>query len=357
MQLKSGVELHLSQGATLRASDDPSLYTPIAEHNPDITANAKICAFLWANEAEDIRISGSGTLDGGGDTEACPSWEVAQDLFRPALCLFNASSNIEFENVTLIGSKWWTLHLRNCDHVRIRAIRMHNTWPNSDGIDPDGCRNVMISDSFLKCGDDCIVFKSTQGHDNDNATITNCILETNHTCFKLGTESFGAFRNIVISNCVMRGHVAFGLFMKDGGVMENIRGNNLVIDTPSDWPILIDAMARDYTSGNPAGSIRNISLTQCSISGPGRVWIEGPADDPASNIRLQDIDWKVTGPVPSPPVSKPTGSARTQTDPDRTDYAQDPAHILAIHTQGLTLNGVQLSGPDAERKLISTFGA
>lgn len=355
LRLRSGVEIHLAPGATLKAADDPTLFDPVGEHDPAITANAKLRAFLWARDEVDIAIRGPGRLDGGGTPETRPDWTLAQDLFRPALCYLQDCRRIRVEDADLVHSKWWCLHLRRCDHVQVRGVRMDHSWPNSDGIDPDGCRNVLISDCTLKCGDDCIVFKSTQGDPNENAVISNCILETHHACFKLGTESFGAFRNITLSNCVMRGHVAFGLYMKDGGLMENIRAMNLVIDTTSEWPLLIDAMARYHDADRPAGTIRNVALADCTFTGPGRVWLEGPADTPLQNIRLRNIDWNVTGPVPSPPKTKPTGSARTRIQPDRPDYAADPAHILAIRAPDLRVEGLHLSGPDAERPILKTF--
>jgi hypothetical protein len=142
--------------------------------------------------------------------------------------------------------------------------------------------------------------------------------------------------------------------MKDGGVMENIRGMNLVVDTSSEWPVLIDAMARYHDENKPAGIIRNVSLSDCTFSGPGRVWIEGPEEAPLENIRLQNLDWHLTGPVPDPPITKPTGSARTRIDPDRPAHEADPAHILAVRAD-VDVQGVRLSGND--RPSVGTFTA
>jgi hypothetical protein len=73
------------------------------------------------------------------------------------------------------------------------------------------------------------------------------------------------------------------------------------------------------------------------------------------NIRLQDIDWQVTGPIPDPPVTKPTGSARTRIDPVRPKYESDPAHILAIHCPGLYVEGLRLGGSDSGRPFLSNL--
>ena len=140
--------------------------------------------------------------------------------------------------------------------------------------------------------------------------------------------------------------------MKDGGVMENIRGMNLVVDTTSEWSVLLDAMARHYDEGKPAGQIRNVCLSDCSFTGPGRIWLEGTDDQPLENIRIQNIDWNINGPIPSPAVTKPTGSARTRSDPSRPAYEQEQAHILAIKCPGVNIQGVRLSGSHANRVLL-----
>ncbi|HHT36025.1 MAG TPA: glycoside hydrolase family 28 protein, partial [Firmicutes bacterium] len=93
---------------------------------------------------------------------------------------------------------------------------------NTDGIDPDGCRNVTISDCKITTGDDSIVIKSTEGDLSENITVTNCILSSRHAALKLGTEAIGDVKNITFSNCVIRSNVGLALYMKDGSNYENI---------------------------------------------------------------------------------------------------------------------------------------
>ncbi|MCC5842511.1 MAG: hypothetical protein JJT96_20510 [Opitutales bacterium] len=351
--LKSGVELHLAHGSRLLAADDSSLFPTFEGHDPKLTANKAFGALLQARGACDIAITGSGTVDGGGAWEEAPDWFSAQSIFRPSMAYFEGCSGVRIESVSFVGAKWWCLHLRRCEQVRLHGLRMRHNWPNSDGIDPDGCRNVIISDCDLTCGDDCIVAKSTQGDDCENIVVTNCVLTTPCAAFKLGTESKGAFRNITVSNCVLRGDVGFALYMKDGGCMENIQGSQLLFDTSSAYPILIDAMPRDYASGKAAGTIRNVRLGGCSVRGPGRAWIEGPPEGTVENIRLHDIDWVLTASLPESPPAKPLGSARVRLDPDRPAYETQRAQVIAVHVRGLRLDNWSVNGADAaERALL-----
>lgn len=351
LRIPSGVELHLCHGARLLAAEDPELFSIAGHHEESLTANPDLRALIVAIGVADIALTGSGTIDGGGAWEEAPGWLVAQGIFRPAIAYLEGCRNVRIQSLRIVGAKWWTLHLRRCEDVAIRQLTMRNNWPNSDGIDPDGCRNVLISDCNLLCGDDCIVAKSTCGDPCENLTVTNCILETSCAAFKLGTESLGEFRNICISNSILRGDVGFALYMKDGGIMENIQGTNLVIDTESAYPILIDAMARDYQSGKPAGTIRNIQLSHCMVRGPGRVWLEGTPDQPLCNIRLESIDWTFTAPLPEKLPRKPDGSARVHVDPNRPAWQDQRDQVIAVHVDNLTLAGWSFSGPCVGRFL------
>jgi hypothetical protein len=351
LELKSGVELHLCQGARLRAAEDPALFPARIHYEASRTANEKCGALLFARNAEEVAVTGFGTLDGGGDWDACPDWKSAQSIFRPAVGFFEGCSGLRIEGVRIIGAKWWTLHLLRCEDTMIRGIRMRSNWPNSDGIDPDGCRRMIISDCHLICGDDCIVLKSTAGDTCEDICVSNCVLETPKACLKIGTESLGLFRNISMANCVLKGDVALGLYMKDGGLIENVQAANLLADVTSDYPFLIDAMPRDYRENIPAGTIRNVSIRSCQVRSQGRIWVEGTADQPLENISLVDIAWDATGPIPEAPEPKPTGSARVIIDPERPKYEAQPSHIVAVQVKDLHVKGVRLHGQDAARVL------
>lgn len=353
LSLRSGVELHLQHGSCLQACDDPGLFPPVGQHDEKRTANAKFGALLQARGAREIAITGTGTLDGGGPPERTPGWAEAQGMFRPAVAYLEDCAEVVIDSVRVVNSRWWTLHLLRCEDTRVQGVFMRNTWPNSDGIDPDGCRRMVISDCNMSCGDDCIVLKSTQGDACEDILVTNCVLTSTCAALKLGTESLGTFRNVTFNNCVVRADVGVGLYMKDGGVMENVSASQILFDTPSDWPILVDATPRDYRKG-PAGRIRNLRIQNCSVRGPGRVWLSGMPDEPLENISLVDMDWHVTSPLPETLASRPLGSARTVPDPGRPEAEQNRAHVIATHVDGFRLQNLRLSGQTAGRDTLWT---
>jgi hypothetical protein len=94
-----------------------------------------------------------------------------------------------------------------CDFVVVDGVTVLHGL--ADGIDPDSCRNVRISNCYVESWDDAICPKASpsMGMENkrpvENLTVTNCVLRTNSSNFKFGTESSGDFRNVAVSNLVM----------------------------------------------------------------------------------------------------------------------------------------------------------
>ncbi len=347
--LRSGVRLHLDHGATLEASDDPAAFPPLGRHDGKLTDNHGFGALIQARGTTDLAITGPGRLVGRGDPDRpAPPWKEVQGIFRPALIYFEDCSRYRIQDLGLEGATWWTVHLLRCVDGIIRGVRIRNTWPNSDGIDPDGCRNLVISDCLIEAGDDCIVAKSTRGDACENLAIANCVLRTSCACLKLGTETRGAFRNVTMANCTLAGAIGFALYMKDGGSFENVQGSHLTLDCTHAWPVVVDAMPRDYRSGLPAGRIRNVLLSHLQVRGPGRIWIEGTAEQPVENLSLTDVQWEATGPLDLA-TPKPLGSARVVVDPDRPAWHQAPAHMVASHVRGLYLDRIRVSHPPGDR--------
>jgi polygalacturonase len=128
-----------------------------------------------------------------------------------------------------------------CDNVTIQGLTIQNptSSPNTDGINPDSCSHVHISNCHIDVGDDCITLKSGSGEDGrrvgrpcEKITITNCTMVHGHGGVVIGSEMSGGVRNVVISNCVFV-HTDRGIRLKSrrgrGGTVEDIRVSNIVM--------------------------------------------------------------------------------------------------------------------------------
>jgi polygalacturonase len=195
--LKSNITFYLEAGATLWGSRQMSDFDP-----PHL---------IYAQGAENIAIEGRGTINGNGDAYWYPDFRPHERRPSPLIELVECR-NVRIQGIRIRNTPGWAIHPLECDGVWITGISIVTPMqgPNTDGIDPDSSRNVFISDSYIETGDDCIVLKTTGRRGApvracENVSVTNCVLISDDTALKLGTESLGDFRHCTFSNCVIRG--------------------------------------------------------------------------------------------------------------------------------------------------------
>lgn len=203
--LKSNITLQVDKGATLLGSPDHADYPQITEFRlPGVQA------LVSATNAENVAITGEGTIDGNGESW----WQMARTVRdagvmgnphpRPRLVVFDHGKNIRVEGITIQNSPMWQLVPYYCDDVIIRNIRVlapqHS--PNTDAVDPFSSSNVIIDHLYADVGDDDIAIKSgainSPGGDEPsrNITITDCTFLHGHG-LSIGSEIAGGAHNIV----------------------------------------------------------------------------------------------------------------------------------------------------------------
>lgn len=289
-ELKSRVTLHLAPGSRLLGS------TERADYRGDV--------LIEALGAEELAITGTGTIDGQGASfmaEELPHIFKPKS-WRPKLMVLEACRRVRLRDFTIRNSANWAVHLTGCDDVVIDGLTILNNlkFPNCDGIDPDHSRNVRISNCHIEAGDDCIVVKnrreSARYGPAENITVTNCTLVSTSAALKIGTETVSDVRDVVFSNCVIRGsHRGVALMLRDEGNIENVLVQNLTIETrlfdPAWWgaaePISITAIPR--TTGGKIGRIKGVRFHHIMARGEGGVLIAGSEASTIEDVRLDNV--------------------------------------------------------------------
>lgn len=238
IRLQSNITLHLDAGAKLLFSQDPKDY-PVVDSRWEGENCAVYSPLIYGKGLENVAVTGRGVLDGQG--EPWWKWHREKSLAypRPRFICFEDSNNILIEGIKLINSPAWTINPINCENLTITSVTIKNPAdsPNTDGINPESCKNVHISNCHIDVGDDCIAIKSGTEKCRDkiaceNITITNCTMVHGHGGVVIGSEMSGGIRNVVISNCVFEG-TDRGIRLKSrrgrGGVVEDIRVNNIIM--------------------------------------------------------------------------------------------------------------------------------
>ena len=307
--LKSGVTLELEKGATLLGSKELNDYLSIKTEFVALRTGQTTKQLIFAEGEDNIAIVGEGMIDGQGAVFERAKEGDDPGVTRPHLIQLINCENVRIEGVNMVNSGGWMQHYLACRNLQIRGINVYNHCNyNSDGIDIDGCEDVVVSDCIVDCDDDGIVLKSTSPEPCKNVIISDCVVKSHCNALKLGTESTGGFQNITINNCVvspsvdqdpiygnLAGQSAISVEMVDGGILDGVVISNITI-TETTCPIFIRLgnRARKYTADAPEpgmGVLRNVSLSNIIATTSSKTTsnITGIPGAYAENIQLSNI--------------------------------------------------------------------
>jgi len=345
IKLKSNITIELEAGATLLFSDNFDDYLPYVEMRHEGIMMKSFSPLIYAVDAENITIKGEGKIDGQGKkwwdeffrviidlknngkrdiNKYQTMWDQVNDakvigseinedysealqrrFFRPPFIQPIRCKNVRIEGITIVNSPFWTVNPEFCENVTVDRVTIANPLsPNTDGINPESCRYVHISNCHISVGDDCITLKS--GRDlqarnlnapNENITITNCTMLSGHGGVVIGSEMSGGVKKVVISNCVFDG-TDRGIRIKStrgrGGVVEDIQINNIVMRNIQEEAIVLDMLyskmpIEPVTDRTPIFRNINISnVTGSDVLIP--IKIRGLEESPISNISFTNIN-------------------------------------------------------------------
>ena len=348
IRLQSHVHLFLEAGAVLHASANANDY--VAVKNLASEPKCDLGALVYANGAEDFSIDGYGTLLGNGHEDWGAWWGISTYLpFRVVTILLEECKSFQLLNFTIRFSDMWTVHLHRCEDVRVYGITIRNNFRhlNSDGIDPDSCKNVVISDCNIHAGDDCICLKSTvPDAPCENVVVSNCILVSPSTAIKLGTESHSAFRDVHFTNCIVKdSSIGVGIFVKDGALVERVSFSNMTLECAAREkikpvnPLFIDIEKRHEDS--KIGKVRDIQFSNLQISAGSGALLQGMPESHLENITISDVTFRAGHAVDFSKRRKQLGGKRTTKGDERdTKYIRKPAYMAIAHVDGLTVRNV-----------------
>ena len=315
IRLKSNVTLSFDYGASLLGSQNMVDY-PIEKLRSAREGNSE--CLLYAEDATNIRLEGLGVIDGRGTREFFPrnSGPGGKDN-RPRLIRFENCENVTLSGLTYKNPAFWGLHLVDCKNIHFDAvtIKFRNNNANNDGIDLDGCEDVLIENCDINSGDDAICLKSSL-NPCKNIDVRNCIVSSNTAPLKFGSSGSGGFINVTLTNCYFYDSPmgAIKLELVDGGRLENVNISRIVMEDVGN-PIFIrlgdrgtifTARSRDSTSARPpkapVGSIKNIRISDVvarvtgedkSRSGP--IMITGIPGHYVEDVVLENITISFPG--------------------------------------------------------------
>ncbi len=324
IHFKSGMALHLEQGAHIRFSGGREFYRPLVRTRWEGTEVYNYSPMIFGSGLKNVAITGAGTIDGQGAANFLP-WRkkqkgdksllrqmghdgvpVEQRVFgdghwlRPHFIQFYDCQHVLIDGPTIVDSPFWVTHLVYCDQAVVRNIRVDSDHLNSDGVDPDSSTNVLIENCSFNVGDDGVAIKS--GRDQDgwrvgrpsrNIVVRNCEYTGNAGGgVAIGSEMSGGVSDVYIENYRIPESV-HGLYFKAnldrGGMINRVYIRDIQIGKAASVIIFTNDY-HGYRGGNYPPAFENVSIENVSCR-QARVGLHiiGHPQAPVRNVDLSDV--------------------------------------------------------------------
>lgn len=234
IELKDNINLYFQDGAILSFSGELEDYLPVVPTRIEGVEVMSLGACIYANNADNIAITGKGRLIGLADgslTEKIyhvninieeainaetPVHERIVDgirtpwVFPPMFISPINCTKVYIEGISLEKTVFWNIVPIYCNNVIIRGVTVNSVGiPRGDGMDIESSKNVLIEYCNLSCGDDCFTLKSGRGADGirvnkptENVIVRFCLAEKGLGGITCGSETAGIIRNLYVHDCV-----------------------------------------------------------------------------------------------------------------------------------------------------------
>jgi polygalacturonase len=330
IHLRSRVDLHVSEGATIRFRRDPAAYLPVVLTRWEGVELMGYSPLVYAYEQHDVAITGGGTLDGQADAGHWWPWKrkghpesqrpdrdrlfaqaeagvpVAERVYgaghylRPQFVQPYRCTNVLIEGVTITNSPMWLVHPVLSRNVIVRGVTVVSSGPNNDGCDPESSADVLIEDSLFDTGDDCIAIKSGRNADgrrlaapSERIVVRGCRMRKGHGGVTIGSEVSGSVRDVFVERSEMSSpDLERGIRIKTnamrGGTIENVFVRDVLIGEVGS-AVDIDMLYEEGAAFAFTPVVRNVRLDRLTVRKARHAFfIRGLEASPVHGLSVRD---------------------------------------------------------------------
>lgn len=353
VELWSNCTLVLEEGAILTFNNDPNLYKPTWTRWEGVECYC-MHPLIFIKDASNVTIKGKGIINGNGEAWWKKFEEIEKEnrqrpkydyelalaklnpdysdrpsggarpqtqFLRPPLIQFLNCENMTLEDLTIQNSPFWTIHAVYTKGLILSNLTIKNPSDaiNTDAIDIDSSKEVVIKNCLLDVGDDGVTLKSGSGHDGkrvniptENIIVENCKILASHGGIAIGSETAGGIKNVQVRNCVFKGTMR-GIRIKSrrgrGGTIEDICLSNLEMDAC--WcPIVLSCYFTpgikddevDYILSNEAQLVSDVTPKIKDIKFNNIIatnvrstagFIAGLPESTIDNVKIENYEWQL----------------------------------------------------------------
>lgn len=338
--LKSNVNLHLEDKAVIEFTHDLEKY-PLVLTRWEGSDCMNFSPQIYAYHERNIAVTGNGTIKGGASAKYWWPWKgisrfgwhqgepnqfkdrdalhkLMQTEIDPRKRIFGIGhylrpymfqpyecQNILVSGVTMIDSPMWFISPVMCDNITVEKVTIAAEGPNTDGCDPDACKNVLISNCSFDTGDDCIAIKSGRDEDGrnhhrpaENHIIQNCDMKAGHGGITIGSEIAGGAKNIFALNCKLSSpNLSMILRLKTsssrGGTIENVFVKDIQAGICNEAAVHCDMFYEN--PGEHMPTIRNVWVENLTVAKGGKygIYVHAYEQSPLKNFKM--FNCKIDG--------------------------------------------------------------
>ena len=242
LRLHSNMELYIEKDAILHGTKNVEDYQPKIKSRFEGIEMMCYSSLLNMGELDskggynvsNVRISGEGTLCGGGYDLAVNVVEVEKVLLkdymeslgdkikecetnitipgrpRPRLINMSNAQDVVISGITIQNGACWNVHMIYSDNIITHGctFRSEEVW-NGDGWDPDSSTNCSIFNCKFYTGDDAVAIKSGKNPEGniinrptEHVRVFDCISYFGHGV-TIGSEMSGGISDVKIWDCDM----------------------------------------------------------------------------------------------------------------------------------------------------------
>lgn len=324
IHLESNIELHLEEGAHLRFLPNPESYLPPVFTRWEGTEVFTYSPFIFAQNKTNVALTGRGKIDGQGEQYWLP-WRrtqrpiqsllrdmgrdgeplenrvfIGERRLRPYFVQFHGCEQVLVEDVEIVDSPFWLVHLVYCSDVIVRGIRCVSRHINSDGVDPDSSRRVLIENCDFNVGDDGVSIKAGRdqdawrvGRSSEDIVIRNNVFSGDTGGgVAIGSEMSGGVRNVYVDGYRLpkaKHTLYFKANLDRGGMIRDVFIRN--IEAGEVHSVLVFSNNfHSYRGGNFPTDFRdvyveNVRADKAAIG----ISIQGNETVPVRNLTVKDM--------------------------------------------------------------------
>ncbi|MDU0315021.1 glycoside hydrolase family 28 protein [Phycicoccus sp. M110.8] len=337
IHLLSNVDLHVTEGARIAFSTDPSAYLPTVLTRFEGTEAYNYSPLIYAYRQHNIAVTGGGVLDGQASDANWWAWKstsnadkdrliamgdagvpVEQRQFgggyrlRPSFIEPHTCTDVEISGITIVNSPMWEVHPTLSQNVLVEGITVNSHGPNNDGCDPECSRMVVIRDCTFDTGDDCIAIKSGKNADGRRVgvpsldiLVEDCRMADGHGGVTIGSEMSGGARNVFVRNCEMSSpNLNIALRFKTnsarGGYITNFHAKDITVGEVSGAAIDVNFYYGEGDGYDFNPKVSGINVENMTVrSAKQSLNVSGYPDDHIVGLHLRNVDFGTTTKAPT----------------------------------------------------------